>query len=116
MTTLFEKRRTLQKCWHHPPLTSTSSDQSKLKVNNEATFKTRLRYSWDLSCDGGKVKYSGTSDKIIGGAYAGDWMEAQFGGFEAKHWERCQLKINFVDASPLLSSTKPKLNIYTELF
>jgi hypothetical protein len=78
--------------------------------------ETRLRYSWVLSCNGGKVKYSGTSDKIIGGAYARDSMETEFGGFEAKHWERCQLRINFVDASPLLSSTNPKLNIYTELF
>jgi hypothetical protein len=26
---------------------------------------------------------SGTSDKIFGGAYARDWMETEFGGFEA---------------------------------
>jgi len=78
--------------------------------------ETRLKYSWTLSCDGGRAKYSGTSDKILGGAYATEWMETQFGGFEAKRWERCQLKINFIDASPLLSQTNPKLNVYIELF
>ncbi|HXM09916.1 MAG TPA: hypothetical protein VN946_08235 [Terriglobales bacterium] len=76
----------------------------------------RLKYSWSLSCDGGKAKYSGTSDKILGGAYARDFMEAEFGGFEAKHWERCQLKVNFVDGSPLLAGADPKLHVYTELF
>jgi len=69
-----------------------------------------------LSCNGGKINYSGTSDKILGGAYAKDWMETEFGGFQAKHWERCQLKINFIEASPLLSDTNPKLRIFTELF
>lgn len=78
--------------------------------------ETRLKYSWTLSCDGGKAKYAGTSDKIFGGAYAKDWMETEFGGFEAKRWERCQLKIDFIDASPLLSQTNAKLNVYTELF
>jgi len=78
--------------------------------------ETRLKYSWTLSCNGGKAKYSGTSDKIFGGAYATDWMETEFGGFEARRWERCQLKINFLDASPLLSQTNPRLNIFTELF
>ena len=94
--------------------------QCLLGINDESDVnnctETRLRYSWILSCDGGRVKYSGTSDKIVGGAYATDWMETQFGAFEAKHWEWCQLKINFIDASPLLSRTDPKLNVYTELF
>ena len=27
--------------------------------------ETRLKYSWTLSCDGGKTKYAGTSDKIL---------------------------------------------------
>jgi hypothetical protein len=77
---------------------------------------TRLKYSWTLSCGGGKEMYSGTSDKIFGGGYARDWMETQFAGFKARHWERCQLKVSFVDGSPLLSSMNPKLRIYTELF
>ena len=94
--------------------------QCLLGINDESGVKdcaeTRLRYSWVLTCDHGKVRYSGTSEKILGGAYAEDWMETEFAGFEAKRWEWCQLKINFIDASPLLSRTNPKLNIYTELF
>jgi hypothetical protein len=78
--------------------------------------ETRLQYSWTLTCGGGKAKYSGTSEKILGGAYATDWMETEFGGFEAKRWERCRLKINFIDGSNLLSRANPKLHIYTELF
>lgn len=78
--------------------------------------ETRLKYSWALSCDAGKAQYSGTSEKILGGAYATDWIATEFGGFQAKRWERCQLKINFIDASPLLSQTNPRLRIYTELF
>ena len=78
--------------------------------------ETRLRYSWSLSCNGGRINYSGTSEKILGGAYANDWMETEFGGFEAKHWQRCQLKINIIEVSPLLSATNPKLRIFTELF
>jgi hypothetical protein len=94
--------------------------QCLLGINDSYGVKdcteTRLKYAWTLSCGGGKVKYSGTSDKILGGAYAKDWMETEFGGFEAKHWQRCQLKINFVDGSPLLSDTNPKLRVFTELF
>jgi hypothetical protein len=78
--------------------------------------ETRLKYSWTLSCSGPKETYSGTSDKIFGGAYATDWMETEFGGFEAKHWERCHLKIAFADGSPLLADTNPKLRVFTELF
>src|SRR5271156_911664 len=36
--------------------------------------ETRLKYAWTLSCNGGKARYSGTSDKILGGAYAKDFM------------------------------------------
>jgi hypothetical protein len=43
-------------------------------------------------------------------------METEFGGFEAKHWERCRLKIGLVDGSPLLADANPKLHVYTELF
>jgi len=46
----------------------------------------------------------------------GDWVETQFGGFEGKRWQRCQLKINFLGGSEVLSSANPKLRIYTELF
>ena len=67
---------------------------------------TRLKYFWTLDCGRGKVTYSGNSDKILGGAYATDWMEMEFGGFEAKHWQRCTLKMNITDASPYLSATK----------
>jgi hypothetical protein len=69
-----------------------------------------------LSCGGGRTTYSGTSDKILGGAYAKNWIETEFGGFQAKHWERCELKISFIDVSPLLAQTHPRLRIYTELF
>ncbi len=75
-----------------------------------------LRYTWTMSCDGGKAKYSGTSDKIIGGAYANDWIETEFGAFEAKRWERCHLEINFTGGSEALSQAHPKLNVYVELF
>jgi hypothetical protein len=78
--------------------------------------ETRLKYSWTLSCSGAKQPYSGTSDKIFGGAYARDWMETEFGGCEAKHWERCHLKIAFADGSPLLADANPKLRVFTELF
>jgi hypothetical protein len=78
--------------------------------------ETRLKYSWTLDCGRGKTAYSGNSDKILGGAYATDWMEVEFGGFDATHWQRCTLKINITDASPLLSDTNPKLYIFTELF
>ena len=43
-------------------------------------------------------------------------METRFGAFEARHWQRCQLMMNIIEASPLLSDTNPKLHIYTELF
>jgi hypothetical protein len=75
-----------------------------------------LRYSWALSCDGGKMTRSGSSEKLdVGGAYARDWMETQFGGFEGKRWERCELKINFLGGGEGLSGASPKLRIYTEL-
>jgi hypothetical protein len=94
--------------------------QCLLGINDAYDVKdcdeTRLKYSWTLSCSGGKERYSGTSDKIFGGAYARDWMETQFGGFQAKHWERCQLKITFTDGSPLLATANPKLRVSTELF
>jgi hypothetical protein len=98
----------------HPEL------QCLLGINDAYGVKdcdeTRLKYSWTLSCSGGKERYSGTSDKIFGGAYARDWIETQFAGFDAKHWERCQLKITFTDGSPLLAGANPKLRVYTELF
>ena len=76
-----------------------------------------LRYSWTLSCDRGRMTRSGSSEKLeVGGAYARDWVEAQFGGFEGKHWERCQLKINFLGGGEGLSGANPKLRVYTELF
>lgn len=75
-----------------------------------------LRYSWTLSCDGGKMTLSGSSEKIVGGAYARDWVETQFGGFEGKHWERCQLKIHFLGGGEGLSGANPKLRVYIELF
>jgi hypothetical protein len=78
--------------------------------------EARLRYVWTLDCDRGKIRYSGNSDKIFGGAYATDWIEVEFGGFEAKHWQRCTLNMNITDASPLLSGTNPKLYVFTELF
>lgn len=94
--------------------------QCLLGINDSPGLKncnqTRLKYSWTLSCHGGKEHYSGTSDKILGGAYATDWMETEFGGFEAKRWERCQLKVAFVDGSDLLSQAHPKLHVYIELF
>ena len=68
--------------------------------------ETRLKYFWTLVCDRGKVTYSGNSDKIFGGAYATDWIEVEFGGFEAKHWQ----------PSPLLPDTNPKLYVFTQLF
>jgi hypothetical protein len=76
---------------------------------------TPLKYSWTLSCDGGKMTSSGSSEKIVGGAYAKDWMESQFGGFEGKRGQRCQLKMNIVDGSRLLSDATPKLHVYIEL-
>ena len=78
--------------------------------------QTRLKYLWTLNCDRGKTTYSGNSDKIFGGAYATDWIEVEFGGFEAKYRQRCTLKMNITDASPLLSDTNPKLYVFTELF
>ena len=94
--------------------------QCLLDINDPPGVKdcneTRLKYSWTLSCDGGKATYSGTSAKVIGGAYADSWMETEFGGFEGKRWERCQLKIDFVDGSKLVADTNPKLHVYTELF
>jgi hypothetical protein len=45
-----------------------------------------------------------------------EWIEAQFGGFEGKRWERCQLKINFLGGGEGLSGANPKLRVYTELF
>ena len=75
-----------------------------------------LRYSWRLSCDGGKTTRSGSSEKLdLGGAYAREWIEAQFGGFEGKRWERCQLKMNFLGGGEGLSGTNPKLHVHTEL-
>jgi hypothetical protein len=98
----------------HPEL------QCLLGINDAYGVKdckeTRLKYLWTLNCDRGKVTYSGNSDKIFGGAYASDWVEVEFGGFEAKHWQRCTLQMKITDASPLLSSTNPKLYIFTELF
>jgi hypothetical protein len=43
-------------------------------------------------------------------------METDFGGFKAKHCERCVLKITFVDASPSLAEANPKLRVFIELF
>jgi hypothetical protein len=82
----------------------------------KACSQTRLRYVWTLDCDRGKTRYSGSSDKISGGAYATDWMEVEFGAFEARHWQRCTLNLNITDASPLLSKANPKLYVFTELF
>jgi|SRR5208282_2189947 len=94
--------------------------QCLLGINDEYGVKdcseTRLKYFWTLDCDRGKVKHSGNSDQISGGAYARDSMDVEFGGFEAKHWQLCTLKMNITDSSPLLSNTKPRLYIYTELF
>ncbi len=78
--------------------------------------ETRLKYVWSLDCDHGKTRYSSNSDKIFGGAYATNWMEVEFGGFEANRWQRCTLNLKIADASPLLSDTNPKLYIFTELF
>jgi hypothetical protein len=76
-----------------------------------------LRYSWILRCDGGRMTRAGSSEKLeVGGAYARAWVEAQFGGFEGKHWERCQLKINFLGGGEGLSGANPKLRVHTELF
>jgi hypothetical protein len=58
----------------------------------------------------------GTRGKIFGGAYATDRMETEFEGFKAKHWERCGLKITFVDRSPLLAKAYSKLCVLIELF
>lgn len=94
--------------------------QCLLGINDAYVVKdcaeVRLKYSWTLSCSGAKETYSGNSDKILGGAYATNWMEIQFGGFEAKHWERCHLKITVVDGSPLLADANPKLRVLTELY
>ena len=78
--------------------------------------ETRLKYLWTLNCDRGKTTYSGNSDKIFGGAYATDWMEVEFGGFQAKRWQRCTLNLSINDGSPLLSATDPQLYVFTELF
>jgi hypothetical protein len=43
-------------------------------------------------------------------------METQFGVFQARHWERCQLKVTFTDGSPLLADANPKLRVEIELF
>jgi hypothetical protein len=76
-----------------------------------------LQYSWTLSCNGGRMTQSGSSEKIIGGAYTKDTMEAEFGGFQGKWGERCRLEMNFFqDARGTLSGANPKLHIYTELF
>jgi hypothetical protein len=94
--------------------------QCLLGINDSFGLKdcidTPAKYSWTLSCNGGAFNYSGASDKIFGGAYAKDWMETEFAGFELQRWEQCQLKIKFIEASPLLSSANPKLRIFTELF
>jgi hypothetical protein len=76
-----------------------------------------LKYFWTLSCEGGRMTESGSSEKIIGGAYTKDTMEVEFGGFQGKWGERCRLAVNFLqDANGTLSVANPKLHIYTELF
>ena len=66
--------------------------------------------------DGRKMTLSGSSVNIVGGAYARDGVETQFGGFEGKHWQRCQLKIHFLGGGEGLSGANPKLRVDIELF
>jgi hypothetical protein len=71
-----------------------------------------LRYSWTLSCGGGRMTKAGSSEKIDGGAYGNNWMETQFGSFDGRRGERCQLKLTFLEGSKLLSDASPKLHVY----
>ncbi|MGH9687902.1 MAG: hypothetical protein ACRD5K_12510 [Candidatus Acidiferrales bacterium] len=73
-----------------------------------------LRYTWSLTCDGRLVQV-GSSDKIIGGGYTKDTMEAVFGFFDGRRGDRCQLTLRFLQDGRELAVAKPKLKVYIEL-
>jgi hypothetical protein len=74
-----------------------------------------LKYSWELRC-AGRIVQTGTSDKIVGGRYTTDTMEAMFAYFEGKRGDHCQLALSFIQDGSKLSVANPELHIYTELF
>jgi hypothetical protein len=74
-----------------------------------------LKYSWELSCNGRTVQI-GSSDRIVGGGYTTDTIEAEFGSFAGKRGDHCHLALSFLADGSKLSVAKPKLYIHTELF
>jgi hypothetical protein len=72
-----------------------------------------LKYSWRLSCDGAPIK-EGSSEKIDGGAYTNDTIEAEFGSFNGKRGEMCRLELELLQDGSRLSVTNPKLHIYAD--
>jgi hypothetical protein len=73
-----------------------------------------LKYSWMVSCDSGLAQ-AGTSDKIIGGVYANEAIEVQFGDFAGRRGDHCSLTLNFREDGRKLSGADPRLRIMTEL-
>lgn len=74
-----------------------------------------LQYTWSLSCNGSTVR-TGSSDKIDGGAYTTDTMEAEFASFHGKRGDHCELTLLFLRDGRKLAVANPKLHIYIELF
>jgi hypothetical protein len=73
-----------------------------------------LRYVWSLTCNGRAVQV-GSSDKIVGGAYTRETMEAEFGSFDGRRGDRCQLTLRFLRDGRKLAAANPKLKVYIEL-
>jgi hypothetical protein len=74
-----------------------------------------LNFSWRLTRDGQTVS-SGSSAKIVGGAYSDATIATEFASFEGKRGEQYTLDMDFPQDGSKLSITHPKLHIGVDAF
>lgn len=74
-----------------------------------------LNFSWRLTRDGQTVS-SGSSTKIVGGAYSDATIASEFASFEGKRGEQYTLDMDFLQDGSKLSVTHPKLRIGVDGF
>jgi hypothetical protein len=74
-----------------------------------------LNFSWKLTRDGQCV-LTGSSAKIVGGAYSDATIASEFASFEGKRGERYMLDMDFLQDGSKLSVTHPKLRIGVDGF
>jgi len=74
-----------------------------------------IKFSWQLE-RGGETVQSGTSAKMVGGAYTNDTVALEFSSFQGKRGQHYTLDMDILQDGSRLAITNPKLRVRVAAF